>query len=125
MKAEALLNQYRDQVNAIFCPNESSVYGTLQALRRTGLLGKVILVGFDATPALVAALGAGELHGLVLQDPVRMGYLGVRAAVDAIKGLLQEKRVDTGAWVATPENMDEPEIASRLSPDLSILELAR
>lgn len=125
MKAEALLNQYREEVNAIFCPNESSVYGTLQALRRTGLLGKVFLVGFDATPALVKALRVGELHGLVLQDPVRMGYLGVRAAVDALKGIEQDKRVDTGAWVATPENMDEPEISLRLSPDLSILDETR
>ena len=125
MKAEALLNQYRGRVNAIFCPNESSVYGTLQALRRTGLLGKVYVVGFDATPALVEALRVGELHGLILQDPVRMGYLGVRFAVDALAGKPLEKRIDTGAWVATPDNMDDPEIALRLNPDLSILDEQR
>lgn len=122
MKSEALLNQYRDQVNAVFCPNESSVYGMLQALRRTGLLGKVFLVGFDATPALVEALRQEELHGLVLQDPVRMGYLGVMHAVGILQGTVPEKRIDTGAWVATAQNMDEPEIKQRLSPDLSILD---
>lgn len=122
MKSEALLNQFRDQINAVFCPNESSVYGMLQALRRTGLLGKVLLVGFDATPALVEALRKEELHGLVLQDPVRMGYLGVIHAVDILQGTIPEKRIDTGAWVATAQNMDDPEIKQRLSPDLSILE---
>ena len=125
MKAEALLNQFRDQVNAIFCPNESSVYGTLQALRRTGMLGKVYLVGFDATPALVEALRKKELHGLVLQDPVQMGYLGVMNAVGALQGEIIKKRTDTGSWVATAENMNGPEIRRRLSPDLSILDEAR
>ncbi|HCQ03148.1 MAG TPA: sugar ABC transporter substrate-binding protein [Candidatus Latescibacteria bacterium] len=122
MKSEALLNQFRDQVNAVFCPNESSVYGMLQALRRTGLLGQVYLVGFDATPALVEALRKEELHGLVLQDPVRMGYLGVIHAVNILEGSIPEKRIDTGAWVATVQNMDDPEIRQRLSPDLSILD---
>ena len=125
MKAEALLNQFRDQVNAIFCPNESSVYGTLQALRRTGMLGKVFLVGFDSTPALVEAVRKNELHGLVLQDPVQMGYMGVMHAVDALQGKIPEKRIDTGTWVATSENMNDPEVRRRLSPDLSILDEER
>jgi hypothetical protein len=29
MKSEALLNQFRDQINAVFCPKESSFYGRL------------------------------------------------------------------------------------------------
>ena len=51
-----------------------------------------------------------------------MGYLGVIHAVNILQGSTPEKRIDTGAWVATVQNMDDPEIRQRLSPDLSILD---
>jgi ribose transport system substrate-binding protein len=48
-----------------------------------------------------------------------MGYLGVKAAHAAIKGEAVEKRIDTGVTLATPENMNNPEIKELLAPDLS------
>jgi ribose transport system substrate-binding protein len=56
------------------------------------------------------ALRKEELSGLLLQDPVRMGYLGVIHAVDILQGVIPEKRIDTGAWVAIAPNMGDPEI---------------
>lgn len=120
--AESLLTKFGDQVTAVFAPNESSAYGLLQAVKRKGLAGKVMFVGFDASPSLVAALKSREIDGLVLQDPVRMGYLGVTHAVQHLRGKpLASKHVDTGSRVATPENMTTPEIRKLLTPDLSIL----
>ncbi len=54
-----------------------------------------------------------------LQDPVRMGYLGVKTIVAHIKGQPVEKRIDTGVQVATPANMGQPAMKDLLSPDLS------
>jgi ribose transport system substrate-binding protein len=106
-------------IDGIFTVNESTTFGMLRALQDAALAGKVTFVGFDSSPKLVEALGSGQLHGLVLQNPFAMGYEGVRAMVAHLKGEGVPKRIDTGVVVATPENMRSPEIAERLSPDLS------
>ncbi len=106
-------------IDGIFTVNESTTFGMLRALQDAALAGKVTFVGFDSSPKLVEALGSGQLHGLVLQNPFAMGYEGVKAMVAHLKGESVPKRIDTGVVVATPENMRSPEIAERLSPDLS------
>jgi len=116
--AENLLNRF-PQVDAVFTPNESSTFGFLRALQARGLAGKIIFVGFDSSEKLVEALSKRELLGLVLQNPFRMGYLGVKTAVAYLRGEKVDKVIDTGVTLATPENMNDPEIRQLLSPDLS------
>ena len=105
------------KVDGIFCPNESSAFGMLRALQGAQLAGKVKFVGFDSSEKLAAALKAGELHGTVLQNPVKMGYLAVKTMVDHLQGRKVERRVDTGAAVATPENLEQPDIKALLYPE--------
>jgi ribose transport system substrate-binding protein len=119
--AENLLARF-GEVEAIFTANESSTFGCLRALQDHGLAGKVVHLGFDSSKKLIEALAKGEVKGLVLQDPFRMGYDSVRAAVAHLRGEPYEKTVNTGVFLATPENMGEPEIARLLAPDLSILD---
>ncbi len=119
--AENLLSRYPD-VDGIFCPNESSTFGTLRALQESRLAGKVKFVGFDSSPKLVQALRDNHLQGLVLQNPVRMGYLGVEAIVRYLRGERIPDLVDTGVTLATRETMDSAEIKALLTPDLSILD---
>jgi len=83
------------------------------------LAGKVKFVGFDSSVKLVQALRGGHIHGLVLQNPMKMGYLGVKQMVLYLKGQKIEMRIDTGVYLATRENMDDPDIKSLLMPDLS------
>jgi ribose transport system substrate-binding protein len=116
---ENLLNRFSNNVNAIFTPNESSTFGCLRALQDRGLTDKIIFVGFDSSEKLVQALEKGEIKGLVLQNPFKMGYLGVKTAVAYLNGEKVERRIDTGVTLATPENMNDPEIKQLLSPDLS------
>ncbi len=118
---ENLLNRFSG-VEAIFTPNESSTFGCLRALQDRGLAGKVVFIGFDSTKKLIDAMEKGEIKGLVIQNPFKMGYEGVKVAVKCIKGEPYEKHIDTGVIIATPENMHDPEIKKLLSPDLSILD---
>jgi len=104
-------------IDGIFCPNESSTFGMLRALQDFRLAGKVKFVGFDSNERLVQALADGEIHGLVLQDPINMGYLGVKTMVAYLQGKKVEKLIDTGSAVATPENMNDPKIRNLLEPD--------
>jgi ribose transport system substrate-binding protein len=115
--AENLLNRF-PSVQGIFCPNESSTFGTLRALQEAGKAGKIIFIGFDSSPKLVQGLRDGHIQGLVMQDPVKMGYLGVRQMVLHLRGQPIEKRIDTGVYMVSEENMDDPKMKSLLEPDL-------
>ena len=67
-------------------PNESSTFAVMRVLQDNGWAGKVKFVGFDASANLVKGLRDGALDGLVVQDPVHMGYLGVKTMVAHLKG---------------------------------------
>ena len=98
------------RADGIFCPNESSTFGMLLALRQHNLAGAKKFVGFDTSPALIEALRKGEIDALVAQDPRTMGRRAVTAAVDRLQGRPVEPVIDTGAAVVTRDNVDSPEI---------------
>jgi ribose transport system substrate-binding protein len=104
-----LIDKVRE-ADGIFCPNESTTQGMLLALRQTGLAGSKTFVGFDTSAFLLAALGKGEIQGLVAQNPTRMGYLGVVTAVKHLRGEKVEPAIDTGCVLVTKENRHTPEV---------------
>lgn len=116
-KSEDILNRNKE-IDGIFTPNESTTFGMLRALVSAGLAGKVKFVGFDSSESLVNALEEGHLHGLVHQNPFKMGELGVKTAVDHLLGKRVEPVIDTGVVVITKENMNEPEVHALLNPPL-------
>lgn len=117
--SENLLNRFRGKVNGVFCCNESSGAGMLLALRDAGLAGgKVKFVAFDSGETLNAGLKAGDVQGLVVQNPMRMGYLGVKSMVALLQGKKLEPRVDTGVGFVTKANFDSPEMAEIVNPPL-------
>ena len=106
--SENLLNRYGNELTGIFTPNESSTDGMLLALQDIDKAGKIRLVGFDASKSLLDAMRARQLDGVAVQNPMKMGYLGVKTMVAHLKGQPVEKRIDTGVSLVTPENMDLP-----------------
>jgi ribose transport system substrate-binding protein len=98
------------QADGVYCPNESSTMGMLQTLRKADLVKKVKFVGFDTSPPLLDAIRKGEIVAVVAQNPLRMGYLGVKAAVDTLHGQKVEPNVDTGEILITKENLDSAEV---------------
>jgi ribose transport system substrate-binding protein len=114
----ASLGADRGGVQGVFAPNESTTFGMLLALRKTGLAGKTHVVGFDASDKLVQAVRSGEIDGLVVQRPFEMGYLAVKTMVAHIHGQGVEKRIDTGSTLVTKDNLDTPEIQALVKPDL-------
>ncbi len=107
--AENLLNSYK-AVDGIFCACEPTIFGMLRALQDSGRAGQIKVVGFDATEKLLEGLRAGHIHGLVLQNPFKMGQLGVQAMADHLAGRPVDKLIDTGTLVATKENLETPAI---------------
>jgi ribose transport system substrate-binding protein len=118
--SQNLLNRFGDQVNGIFCPCEPPTIAMAKALRDIGKAGgKVKMVGFDSGSQSVADLKNGDIQGLVVQNPVLMGYLGVMTMVKHLQGGKVEKRIDTGVVLATRENMEQPEIKELLYPPIA------
>jgi ribose transport system substrate-binding protein len=123
-KAESLLSTYKKAdgslgVDGIFTPNESVSFAMLRVLQDNGWAGKIRFIGFDASENLVNGLRARHIDGLIVQDPVKMGYLGVKTLVSHIRGDQVERRIDTGVRLVTPEQMDDAEVKELLQPDLS------
>jgi ribose transport system substrate-binding protein len=105
-------------VSGIFAPNESTTFGMLLALRKSNLASKIHFVGFDASDKLTQAVREGAIDALVLQNPFNIGYVAVRTMTLHLRGEPVEKRIDTGARLATRENLDTPEIRELTQPDL-------
>ena len=61
---------------------------------------------------------AGKLQGIVVQNPFRMGELGVKTLIDHLQGKPIEKRVDTGVTLITPSSLDTPQSQELLHPPL-------
>jgi ribose transport system substrate-binding protein len=112
-EAAPLLNQNRGPgseplIDGIFCVNESSAEGMLDALRSLGMERMVKLVGFDSGEPLMQALDEGTIDALILQDPYRMGYLGTWAVVQYLRGYElatpDPAYLSTGEFVITKAN---------------------
>ncbi len=107
--AEDILNSHPD-LTGLFASNESSTVGAVSAIRQRNLAGKVTLVGFDATADLIRNVREGAIDSLVVQNPFKMGYEGVKTIVDKANGKQPERRIDTGVALLTKDNVDTPEI---------------
>jgi ribose transport system substrate-binding protein len=120
--SESLLVAHRAAaggVDGLFAPNESSTFGMLLALRKAGLAGKVRFVGFDASDKLVQAIREAHLDAVVLQDPFKIGRVAVQTMIEHLRKMPVEKRIDTGAVIATRENLDSAPIRQLIHPDLT------
>jgi ribose transport system substrate-binding protein len=117
--SENLISRYGREVTGVYTCNESTTAGMLLALRDAGLAGKVKFVGFDSGETLNAGLKSGDIDGLVVQNPMNMGYLGVKTVVAAIRGEKVPVQIDTGVGFVTKANFNDPAMAEIVNPPLS------
>ena len=117
--AENLLNRFGGDLQGIFTANESSTVGMLLALQDMGKAGKIRFVGFDASALLVNAMRQKQLDGVAVQNPMKMGYLGVKMMLAHLRHQPVEKRVDTGVTMVTPDNLDLPETKAIVDPPIA------
>ncbi len=116
--SENLIARYKKgealDVEGIFCPNESTTFGMLRALQNAKLNGKVKFVGFDSSKELIDGITAGDIEGLVLQNPNKMGYMAVTNMVKSLKKESVPEKIDTGAVVVDKANLDSADVKALL-----------
>lgn len=103
------------ELDGLYACNESTSSGALQALRSHGRAGKIKMVGFDAGELLIEALKSGAIDSLIVQNPYKMGYEGVKAVIAKLDGKEVPKQIDTGVELVTKERLGEPEIKTLLN----------
>jgi ribose transport system substrate-binding protein len=102
-----LANQ--SDVRGMFACNIDMSLGALQALQEQKRT-EVKLVAFDPSKTLLDAMRKGQVDSIVLQNPYKMGYEGVKAVAMHIKGQPVPRIIDTGVEVVTDETLTEPKI---------------
>ncbi len=103
-------------LKGFFAANEASDVGTVEAVRIAHRVGKVKVVGWDTSPDEVAGVTEGVTYGLISQDPFRMGYDGVRAAVELYRHQGDPKNENTGAVFVTKSDLSNPLVHQFVSP---------
>jgi len=113
--AENMLTAHPD-ADAMFASNETSSVGAAQALK--GRQSRTRLVGFDWSPTLLEDLRTGVIDALVVQDPFKMGYEAVMAAIEKLNGRTPVKIQNLSARLVTRDNLNDPDVQRQLNPDL-------
>ncbi len=103
-------------LKGVFASNLIMAQGAGQAIAENKMQGKIALIGFDNDEKLVKMLGDGVIYALIVQDPYRMGYDGVKTALMASKGEAVPAFVDTGVNTITKANMSTPASQALLNP---------
>ena len=92
-------------LTAIYSACGPPALGAIQSIKNAGIdPGKIILVGFDASPGEIAAIKAGTETGSVAQFPAKIGSLGIATLYKAVLGKTVPKKVDTGTAFVTKAN---------------------
>lgn len=110
---EDMLTRNKD-LQGLYACNASTAVGALQALQ-SQKRSEVKMVGFDAEAALLNGLKAGQIDALIVQNPYKMGYEGVKAVAMAIKGETVAKKIDTGVEVVSKASLEDPKIKALLN----------
>jgi ribose transport system substrate-binding protein len=109
------------ELRGVFASSLIVAKGAAEAIaeQKTNKTGdKINLVGFGSDRQLVKLLQEGTIAALVVQDPFRMGYEGVKIALAASKDDEVPTSVDTGATAITKANMNSTRSQELLNPKI-------
>jgi|SRR5579872_1921883 len=110
---EDLLTRNRD-VQGLFASNASASVGAFQALQAHALT-KVTMIGFDPEKRLLDGLRAGQIDSIVVQDPYKMGYEGVKVIALHARQQPISASLDTGVTLVTRESLTDATVVRLLA----------
>jgi len=105
-KTTDMLIKHND-ADGLFAVNQPTSVGAYKALQSMELAGKVKFVGFDSDPVLLEGIEHGEVDSLIVQDPFKIGYTGVKTAVEILNGNPAEKLKPIPSMIVDKTNLEE------------------
>ena len=113
-----LVDADRD-LRGVFVSNVIMAEGASQVVYNKSSGDRINYVVFGSDDKLVKSLQDGTIAALVVQDPFRMGYDGVKTALAASKGEKVPAILDTGANIITKANLSSPRSQELLNPRIN------
>ena len=123
-KPATVLNIMKDLIantadlRGVFASDPVMTLAVGQAVAEKRSDDKINVVGVGSDEKLVKLLQDDVLAGLVVEDPFRMGYDGVKTALAASKGEQVSANVDIGATLVTKANMSSARSQRLLNPEV-------
>jgi ribose transport system substrate-binding protein len=103
-------------LRGVFVSDPMMTQAVGQAVAESKSGDKINVIGVGSDEKLVKLLQSDTIAGLVVEDPFRMGYEGVKTALAASKGEQVAASVDTGATLVTKANMSAARSQELLNP---------
>lgn len=100
----------------IYATNEGATLGVANAIESQNMRGKIKVIGFDSTEAIINFLNAGVLQGFVVQDAWQIGYQGIKTLDSVLSGHHVPKNIDIPVRFVNTENFNHPDIQQLLYP---------
>lgn len=108
--------QANPDLAGIYATNEGATLGVANAIDSQNLKGKVKVIGFDSTEAIVNFLKNGVIQGFMVQDAFQIGYQGIKALDAVVAGKTVPKQIDIPVQYVNAKNIDTPEVDKLLHP---------
>lgn len=89
-KAEILIKN--NNISGIFMSNGILTEGVIVAIRKLNKR-EIFSIGFDNSENIKEGIEKGVINGVIMQNPYKMGYIGVKSAVELLNGIKVKKRV--------------------------------
>lgn len=99
--------QAHDDIDVIYCINDTSALGAVQAVEDAGKSDTIDVLGKDGAPIGKHAIKEGKMVQSSAQRPTYMGYMGVMGAVDLLNGKTIEFNQSIESYSITADNIDE------------------
>jgi ABC-type sugar transport system substrate-binding protein len=99
--------QAHDDIDVIYCINDTSALGAVQAVEDAGKTGQIDILGKDGAPIGKHAVKDGTMVQTSAQRPTYMGYLGVKEAIDLLEGKEIEFNTAIESYSITADNIDD------------------
>lgn len=118
-KAYSLMTELADRypdINIIAGLNEWSAVGAARAIKDMKLENRIRVVGIDSSLEEIQMLEEGVFEGIVIQNPFKMGYMGVEAVAKLLNGEKVLKSIDSGCELITKGNVYTEENQKLLFP---------
>jgi ribose transport system substrate-binding protein len=106
-------------LRGVFVSNIIMAEGASQVVYNKSSGDRINYVVFGSNDKLVKSLQDGTIDALVVQDPFRMGYDGVKTALATSRGEKVPATIDTGANLITKANMSSARSQELLNPKIN------
>jgi ribose transport system substrate-binding protein len=115
-EAQTTVRQIPD-LRAIFCTSGTCAKVNAEAVAQAGKTGKIHIASVDADAELIKCVKRGDISMTIAQRPYTMGFrvmsylyeIGQRGIESVLKGVPENRIIDTGIQKLTKDNIDSYE----------------